>query len=156
MLDKLFGNCYKTKKRKYKNLEMNTTYENDNFTNSKIKMKESEPVAEENTNLAIIEESESESYGEEGECESESYGEEGEGYGEEGESEKTALLEKEFELERRIRKMCQRWKINRVDAYILIQNVERRQNLDPDKIPPIPIEKNLPYNSSISNSKFRN
>ena len=140
MLDKLFGNCFKTKKRKYKNLEMNITYENDNFTNSKIKMKESEPVAEEDTNLAIIEESE------EGESESEV----------EGESEKTALLEKEFELERRIRKMCQRWKINRVDAYILIQNVERRQNLDPDKIPPIPIEKNLPYNSSISNSKFRN
>ena len=138
MLDKLFGNCFKTKKRKYKNLEMNITYENDNFTNSKIKMKESEPVAEEDTNLAIIEESESE----EGEVE--------------GESEKTALLEKEFELERRIRKMCQRWKINRVDAFILIQNVERRQNLDPDKIPPIPIEKNLPYNSSISNSKFRN
>ncbi len=133
MLDKLFGYCFKTKKKKYKNLEMNTTYENDNFTNSKIKMKESEPVAEEDTNLAIIEENESEGY-----------------------SEKTALLEKEFELERRIRKMCQRWKINRVDAYILIQNVERRQNLDPDKIPPIPIEKNLPYNSSISNSKFRN
>lgn len=155
MLDKLFGNCYKTKKRKYKNLEMNTIYENDNFTNSKIKMKESEPVAEEDTNLAIIRDSEG--YGEEGKSYSEegkSYGEEGESYGQEGK--KTALLEKEFELERRIRKMCQRWEINRVDAYILIQNVERRQNLDPDKIPPIPIEKNLTNNSSISNSKFRN
>lgn len=42
--------------------------------------------------------------------------------------EENELFNEEFILERRIKNMCRRWNISRVNAYILIMNVDRIQN----------------------------
>lgn len=147
MLDRLFGNCMNPKKKKkYRRFSGNHIYENNNFiqtptndndninTNAKDNSEEEELDNTNNVSLnqnevSVVDDIDTE-------------------------LENQKKYEIEFNLEKRIRNMCNRWEISRVNAYLLIQNVEKRQNLPLDKIPPIPIEVDVPINlTPIKNKK---